>query len=55
MITNREIASERLLDEALAEVAESARENGLPEGTVATALRERAAAVESEGAGDAEE
>ncbi|UIO98995.1 hypothetical protein Hbl1158_10660 [Halobaculum sp. CBA1158] len=47
MITNREISSHRLLDEALEEVVESASENGLPADDIATALRERADEVES--------
>ncbi|WP_277552446.1 hypothetical protein [Halobaculum limi] len=46
MITNREIASERLLGEALDEVIESARENGFDDATLAAALHERAATLE---------
>jgi hypothetical protein len=60
MITNREIKSEALLAEALAEVVESARENDVGDETIAEALRERAATVSaptdggSEGGGDEE-
>lgn len=46
MITNREIRSADLLDEALTEVVESATENGVKRERIATALRERAEAVE---------
>lgn len=49
MITNREIGDEDLLDEALAEVAASAVENGLDRERVAAAFRRRAAAVDDEG------
>ncbi|MEF8818760.1 MAG: hypothetical protein V5A31_09270 [Haloferacaceae archaeon] len=47
MITNREIKSVGLLDEALAEVVESAVENGVERERIAAALRERAEAVET--------
>lgn len=46
MITNREIACERLLAETLDEVVASARENGVPEAALADELRARAAALE---------
>lgn len=51
MITNREIACERLLAETLDEVVASARENGVPEAALADELRARAAALE-DGDGD---
>jgi hypothetical protein len=46
VITNREIRSADLLDEALDEVVESAVENDVGRERVAAALRERAEAVE---------
>lgn len=46
MIINREIRSERLLEDALEEMTESALSNGLGAATVASTLRERADAVE---------
>ncbi|MXR42313.1 hypothetical protein GRX01_13320 [Halobaculum sp. WSA2] len=42
MITNREIASRELLDEALDELVDSARENGVADDEIAAALRVRA-------------
>ena len=42
MITNREIASRELLDEALDELVDSARENGVADDEIAAALRARA-------------
>ncbi len=50
MITNREIRSVNLLDDALAEVVESAVENDLERERIAAALREHAETVESGGA-----
>jgi hypothetical protein len=47
VITNREIRSEDLLDEALDEVVGSAVENGVDPEHVAERLRQRAEAVES--------
>jgi hypothetical protein len=46
VITNREIRSADLLDEALVEVVESAVENDVERARIATALRERAEALE---------
>ncbi|MFB6301631.1 MAG: hypothetical protein ABEH78_02035 [Haloferacaceae archaeon] len=48
MITNREIRSERLLEDALGEVTESALANDIGAETVASTLRDRAEAVEGE-------
>lgn len=45
MITNREIKSEALLDEALIEIVESARENDISEQTLAETLFDTAEAV----------
>jgi hypothetical protein len=45
MITNREIKSEALLDEALTEIVESARENDISDQTVAETLSATADAV----------
>jgi hypothetical protein len=47
VITNREIRSADLLDEALVEVVESAVENGVERERIATALRQRAESVEA--------
>jgi len=47
VITNREIRTEALLEEALDEVVESALENGVAPATVAATLREQADRVES--------
>jgi len=47
VITNRDIRSAALLDEALGEVVESAVENDVARARIATALRERAEAVEA--------
>jgi hypothetical protein len=49
VITNREITDEALLREALDEIVESARENGVREARLAAALREHADAVEAPG------
>lgn len=46
MITNRETPSRSLLEEALDELVESARENGVPDEALAEALRTRAAAID---------
>lgn len=43
MITNREIASRELLDQALDELVDSARENGVAEEEIEEVLRARAA------------
>lgn len=45
MITNREIKSEALLDEALTEIVESARENGISDQRLAETLSDTAEAV----------
>jgi hypothetical protein len=45
MITNREIKSEALLDEALTEIVESARENDISDQTLAETLFDTAEAV----------
>jgi len=45
VITNREIRNERLLDEALQEVTESALANDVDGDRVAATLRERAAEI----------
>jgi ribosome-binding protein aMBF1 (putative translation factor) len=47
MITNREIKSEALLEEALTEIVESARENGISDEVLTAALSETAEAVAS--------
>jgi hypothetical protein len=47
VITNREISSEALLEEALDEVTESATTNGLSRSTVAAVLRAHADQIES--------
>ncbi|MFC7137135.1 hypothetical protein ACFQRB_13135 [Halobaculum litoreum] len=52
MITNREIASSALLNEALDEVVESAVDNGFERGELAAVFRDRAAALEAEADGD---
>ncbi|MFC7070213.1 hypothetical protein [Halobaculum lipolyticum] len=45
MITNREIASRDLLDEAFDEVIESARSNGFSDEELASLFADRAAAL----------
>lgn len=45
VITNREIRNERLLDEVLSEVTESALENDMDPEKVATMFREQAEAI----------
>ena len=50
MITNREIASSGLLDEALDEVIESARGNGFSDEELAAVFAERAADLEASAA-----
>ena len=47
MITNREIKSEALLEEALTEIVESARENDISDEVLAAALSDTAEAVAS--------
>jgi hypothetical protein len=47
MITNREIKSEALLEEALTEIVESARENDIADETLTEALSDTAEAVAS--------
>lgn len=47
MITNREIKSEALLEEALTEIVESARENDISDETLAAALFDTGEAVEN--------
>ncbi|MFC7096207.1 hypothetical protein [Halobaculum marinum] len=49
MITNREISSPALVDEALDEVVESARENGIPAAELARVFDERAAELRRNG------
>lgn len=52
MITNREIASRELLDDALDELVDSARANGISDDEIAAALRVRAAGIaDGEGGG----
>jgi hypothetical protein len=45
MITNREIKTEALLEEALTEIVESARENDIADETLTEALSDTAEAV----------
>jgi hypothetical protein len=47
MITNREIKTEALLEEALTEIVESARENDIADETLTEALSDTAEAVAS--------
>jgi ribosome-binding protein aMBF1 (putative translation factor) len=47
MITNREIKSEALLEEAVTEIVESARENDISDRTLAATLSETAEALAS--------
>ncbi|SHH63856.1 hypothetical protein [Halobaculum gomorrense] len=51
MITNRDISSRALLEEALDELVESASENGVSDEVLAEALRVRASEVDESGDG----
>ena len=54
MITNREITSRELLDEALDELVDSARANGVSDDEIAAALRVRAAGIADGADGETE-
>jgi hypothetical protein len=49
VITNRDIATGRLLSDAVEEIVESARENDVPEERIAEELREHASALSDTG------
>ncbi|QZP38324.1 hypothetical protein [Halobaculum magnesiiphilum] len=55
MITNREISSRALFEEALDELVESARENDVPDETLAEVLRTRASGVDEGGSEESSE
>ncbi|QZX99320.1 hypothetical protein [Halobaculum rubrum] len=54
MITNRDITSRELLDEALDELVDSARANGVSDDETAEALRVRAAGIAGGADGETE-
>ncbi|GAA0219434.1 hypothetical protein [Halobaculum roseum] len=55
MITNREISSRAVFEEALDELVESARANDVPDEALAEALRTRAVGVDEGGAEESSE